>query len=64
VVRRERLVARHIRFGKAPDAAAAWADTVDEPNARLIAATRSRADLVIDFDALDLGAALQDQRSS
>ncbi|BDZ47242.1 nucleoside/nucleotide kinase family protein [Naasia aerilata] len=60
VLRRERLVARHIRFGKAPDAAAAWADTVDEPNARLIAATRARADTVIDFDALDLGIVLAD----
>ncbi|WP_210505421.1 nucleoside/nucleotide kinase family protein [Naasia sp. SYSU D00057] len=53
-LRRERLVARHIRFGKAPDAAVVWADTVDEPNARLIAATRGRADLVVDFDALEL----------
>ncbi len=57
-LRRERLVARHVRFGKAPDAAAAWADEVDEPNARLIAATRDRADLVVDFDALGLGAPL------
>nr|WP_307807513.1 nucleoside/nucleotide kinase family protein [Naasia sp. SYSU D00948] len=55
-VRRARLIARHVRFGKAPDAAAAWADEVDEPNARLIAATRSRAALVVDFDALGLGA--------
>ncbi|HEY8590074.1 MAG TPA: nucleoside/nucleotide kinase family protein [Naasia sp.] len=54
IQRRERLVARHIRFGKAPDAAAAWAESVDEPNARLIAATRERADLVIDFDALGI----------
>jgi pantothenate kinase len=58
-LRRERLVTRHIRFGKAPDAASAWADTVDEPNARLIAATRDRADLVVDFDALDLAPVLQ-----
>jgi pantothenate kinase len=49
-----RLVARHVRFGKTPDAAAAWAETVDEPNARLIASTRDRADLVIDFDALGI----------
>jgi pantothenate kinase len=53
-LRRERLVARHIRFGKAPDAAATWVGTVDEPNARLIGATRGRADAVIDFDALGL----------
>lgn len=51
-LRRQRLVARHVRFGKSPDAAAAWAETVDEPNARLIDGTKDRADLVIDFDAL------------
>lgn len=56
-LRRERLVARHVLFGKAPDAAAAWADTVDESNARLIAATRERADLVLDYDGLGLGSA-------
>jgi pantothenate kinase len=46
-VRRERLVARHVRFGKAPDAAAAWVDAVDEPNAVRVSATRSRADVVV-----------------
>jgi pantothenate kinase len=46
-VRRERLVRRHIRFGKAPDAAAAWVDTVDEPNARLIESRRASADRVV-----------------
>jgi pantothenate kinase len=56
VVRRKRLVARHIRFGKAPDAALAWAETVDEPNARLIATRRERADLIVDFDSLGIGA--------
>lgn len=51
-VRRERLVARHVRFGKTPEAAAAWVEEVDEPNARRIAATRDRADLVVDPDQL------------
>jgi pantothenate kinase len=46
-VRRQRLVARHERFGKTPDQARAWVERVDEPNARLVAATRSRADLVV-----------------
>ena len=46
-VRRERLVERHVRFGKAPDEARTWVETVDQPNAELVAATRSRADLVI-----------------
>ncbi|RYP86890.1 nucleoside/nucleotide kinase family protein [Nocardioides guangzhouensis] len=48
-VRRERLVARHVRFGKSPDAARAWVDRVDEPNARLVEAAAHRADLVLDL---------------
>lgn len=48
-VRRQRLVARHIEFGKAPDDAAEWVATVDEPNAQLVAATRGRADLIVDL---------------
>jgi pantothenate kinase len=47
-VRQSRLVARHIRFGKAPDAARDWVRTVDEPNAVLIDEGATRADLVID----------------
>ena len=43
-VRRHRLVARHIEGGRAPEAAAAWAEEVDEPNARLIATTRQFCD--------------------
>ena len=46
-VRRERLVERHVRFGKSPAEARAWVETVDQPNAELVAATRSRADLVV-----------------
>ncbi|HEY1133560.1 MAG TPA: nucleoside/nucleotide kinase family protein [Nocardioides sp.] len=53
-VRRERLVARHVRFGKTPAAAAAWVDEVDEPNARLVTAGRTHADLVVDPDRLAL----------
>jgi pantothenate kinase len=44
-LRRERLIARHIEFGKTPDAARAWVLGPDEANARLIAATASRAGL-------------------
>ena len=51
-VRRERLVRRHEQFGKSPDAARAWVDQVDEPNARLISATRDAADLVVRLDQL------------
>ena len=49
-VRRRRLVARHVEFGKAPDEAEAWVARVDEANARLIAATRDRADRVVTLD--------------
>ncbi len=54
--RRERLLDRHVRFGKAPDAARAWVEAVDEPNARLIAASAGRADLTVDVSGLDLRA--------
>ncbi|MEV1292205.1 nucleoside/nucleotide kinase family protein [Pseudonocardia sp. NPDC049635] len=46
-LRRERLVARHVRFGRTPAAARAWVLRTDEPNARLVDATITRADLVV-----------------
>ncbi len=46
-VRRTRLVARHIEFGKSPAGAAAWVDRVDEPNARLVEAAADRADWLV-----------------
>lgn len=46
-VRLERLIARHIRFGKSPEDARAWALGPDEANARLVAASRARASSVI-----------------
>ena len=52
-VRRERLIARHVAFGKPPAAAEAWVAAVDDPNAALIEATRDRADLVLGPDVLD-----------
>ena len=48
-LRHERLIARHERFGKAPRAAREWALGPDEDNARLVAATRDRADVVVDL---------------
>ena len=45
--RLERLVARHVEFGKEPDLARTWVDRVDQANAALVAATRARADLVV-----------------
>jgi len=43
----ERLIARHVKFGKSPDAARAWALGPDQRNAERVAFTRERADLVI-----------------
>jgi pantothenate kinase len=48
-VRIERLIARHITYGKEPDAARAWVLGSDQRNAKLIAATRHRADLVVEL---------------
>lgn len=50
-LRIQRLIQRHITFGKSPAEAELWVDTVDEPNARLIQATRADADLVISLEA-------------
>jgi pantothenate kinase len=43
----ERLVARHVEFGKSPDAAKAWVAGTDQPNAELVSPTAATADLVI-----------------
>ena len=42
-----RLLARHQQFGRSEQAARDWVAQTDEPNARLIEATRARADRVI-----------------
>ncbi len=47
VLRRERLIARHVRHGRSPAAAAEWVDRNDEANAALVAATAARAHLVL-----------------
>jgi pantothenate kinase len=47
VLRRDRLVQRHVQFGRTPDAARAWMMSTDEPNALLIAAGRSKADRIV-----------------
>jgi pantothenate kinase len=49
-IRLQRLVARHERFGKSPADALAWALGPDENNARIIAATATRADHTIRLD--------------
>ena len=45
--RQRRLVERHIRFGKDPHDAVAWATGSDELNAAYVAATQARADLIV-----------------
>ncbi|GAA0290042.1 nucleoside/nucleotide kinase family protein [Streptomyces polychromogenes] len=46
-LRLDRLIARHVRHGKDPDHARSWVARSDEPNARLVALGRPRADLVL-----------------
>ena len=41
-LRLQRLVARHMQFGRSQQAAEDWAQNTDEPNARLIASTLNR----------------------
>ncbi|MBI5160298.1 MAG: nucleoside/nucleotide kinase family protein [Micrococcales bacterium] len=47
-LRRRRLRARHVLYGKSEAEAIAWIERVDDPNARRIAQTRHRADAVLD----------------
>jgi pantothenate kinase len=58
-LRLERLVARHVRFGKTPDEARAWVERVDQPNALRVEAAAGRADLVLDLT--DLAGAVVEQ---
>ena len=46
-LRVERLLARHVEFGRSPDAAAAWFAGTDQPNADLVSPTAGTADVVI-----------------
>ncbi|GII98668.1 pantothenate kinase [Sediminihabitans luteus] len=52
-VRRARLVARHVAHGRTPADAEAWVARSDEANARVVAALRDRADLVVDGSGLE-----------
>jgi len=49
-LRVERLTQRHQQFGRSAEEAAAWVETTDEPNARLIAASRARASFVFHWN--------------
>ena len=46
-LRIERLVARHVEFGKSPDAAKVWVTGIDQRNANLVSPTAAAANLVI-----------------
>lgn len=46
-LRRERLIGRHIAFGKTPAEAEAWVARSDDPNAALVATTAHRADDIV-----------------
>jgi pantothenate kinase len=49
-VRQQRLLDRHMRFGRTRAQALAWMALTDEPNARRIAQTSYRADRVLPWD--------------
>ncbi len=48
-LRNRRLIDRHQQFGRSLSDAQDWVTATDEPNARLIAATQSRADLIFNW---------------
>jgi pantothenate kinase len=52
-VRVERLVARHVEFGKSRSEAEAWVARVDGSNARLLEVAAVRADAVVDLSEWD-----------
>src|SRR4051794_39475777 len=54
-LRIERLIARHVEFGKTPEQAREWVMRSDQRNAELIAPTRSRADVVVRLPAAPSG---------
>ena len=45
-LRVQRLTQRHVQFGRSAESAASWVENTDEPNARLIEASRARASFV------------------
>ena len=49
-LRVDRLTQRHEQFGRSAEEAAAWVAGTDEPNARLIEASRARASFVFRWD--------------
>ena len=52
-LRQQRLLERHMRFGRSREAAMEWIAVTDEPNAQRIERSRHRADWVIQGDNLE-----------
>lgn len=48
-VRRARLIARHVEFGKSVADATAWVDRSDEANAQIVKGTRPAADQIVPY---------------
>jgi pantothenate kinase len=48
-LRQQRLVERHMRFGRTEQAARDWVKQTDEPNALQIEGTRHRADWLVQY---------------
>jgi pantothenate kinase len=46
----QRLIARHIAFGKSPEDARRWSLGSDQVNAALVHASRCRADVIVDLE--------------
>ncbi|MFC7262568.1 nucleoside/nucleotide kinase family protein [Streptomyces lutosisoli] len=61
--RLRRLVARHEEFGKDHDTAVTWVLGTDQRNADLVAATRDRADLVVEAAVSEAGAPVRVPRA-
>lgn len=51
-VRIDRLIKRHEFYGRSLQSAKDWVDQTDEPNARLIEATKDKADLVFNWSPI------------
>ena len=49
-IRHDRLLNRHMRWGRTREDALAWMASTDAPNARLIETTRHRADRHMDWN--------------
>ena len=49
-VRHDRLVKRHMHFGRSQSEAEDWVSTIDEPNAVRIEATKHRADVLFSWE--------------